>query len=140
MRQHVLDADALLRLLLNGAGAQIVVAVFKEAHATDTPVIMSAVNWGEVYYTLAKRIGVSRTEQILSTTREKTGLALIGVSPESISEVARLKVQYKLPYADCFAAELAGNQHVLVTADTKDFERIPKLRLLKLPPHQKTGV
>jgi predicted nucleic acid-binding protein len=136
MRQHVLDANALLRLILNEDGADMVVEVFKQAHATDTPVMMSVVNWGEVYYTLAKRIGFLRTEQILSATQAKTGLSLVRVGPESIPKVARLKIQYNLHYSDCFAAELAGNQRVLVTADAKDFERISKLRLLKLPPHR----
>jgi len=131
MRQHVLDANALLRLILNEDGADMVVEVFKQAHATDTPVMMSV-----VYYTLAKRIGFLRTEQILSATQAKTGLSLVRVGPESIPKVARLKIQYNLHYGDCFAAELAGNQRVLVTADAKDFERISKLRLLKLPPHR----
>jgi hypothetical protein len=29
--------------------------------------------------------------------------------------------------------KLTGSQHVLVTADVEHFERIPKLRLLRLP-------
>lgn len=51
---------------------------------------------------------------------------------------ARLKAQYNLSYADASAAALTGGQHVLVTADVEHFERVSKLRLLKLP-HAKRG-
>jgi hypothetical protein len=47
---------------------------------------------------------------------------------------ARLKLDYGLPYADCFAAATAGRTGVLVTADP-DFARISWLRVLAPPRH-----
>ena len=42
---------------------------------------------------------------------------------ELAQQAASLKAQYKLPYADCFAATLAqARKATLVTSD-KDFER-----------------
>jgi predicted nucleic acid-binding protein len=133
MRQHVLDANALFRYLTRGDGAQTVAGVFKQALATDTPVMMSVVNWGEVYYTLVKRIGLSKTENVLVEVLEKTPLSLIRVDRDEAVKAARLKAQYSLHYADAFAAALAGGQHVLVTSDVAHFVRLPKIRLLKLP-------
>ncbi len=94
---------------------------------------MSAVNWGEVFYTLVKRIGLAKTDNLMAETIDRLPLSLAPVTPEDAVRAARLKAQYNLPYADAFAAALTGRQHVLVTADVGHFERVPKLRLLKLP-------
>src|ERR1019366_8288832 len=99
---------------------------------------MSAVNWGEVYYTLVKRIGLTKTDAMMAGLLVRVPLSLPGVMAEDALRAARLKAQYNLPYADAFAAALTGNQRVLVTADVEHFERVPKLRLLKLPRAKKT--
>jgi len=133
MRVHVLDASALYRYLTNGDGAEIVANVFKNAAATDASPMMSVVNWGEVYYTLVKHIGLAKTDKLMSELLRKIPISLIAVAYQDAVRAARLKAQYKIPYADAFAAALTGGQHVLVTADVGHFERVPKLRLLKLP-------
>ena len=133
MRTHVLDASALYRYLTDGAGADLVSDVLKEAAANDSDVLMSVVNWGEVYYNLVKRIGLAKTESIMNALPERTPLALVAVMQADAVRAARLKAQHNLPYADAFAAAIATPQSVLVTADTEHFARVPKLRLLKLP-------
>jgi len=133
MRTHVLDASALYRYLTGEPGAAIVADVLKSAAAANTPVIMSVVNWGDVYYTLVKRIGLVKTEKLMRESLERVPLSLVGVSQADAERASRLKAQYNLPYADAFAAALTSTQHVLVTADIEHFSRVPKLRLLKLP-------
>ena len=133
MRTHVLDASALFRYLTNGEGAKIVEDLLLQASATRTPILMSAVNWGEVFYTLVKRIGLARTDKLMIEVLDKIPIALVAAAPEDAVRAARLKAQCNIPYADAFAAALTGSQHVLVTADVGHFERVPKLRLLKLP-------
>ena len=133
MRTHVLDASALYRFLTKGNGSPIVNDLLLQASATGTPILMSAVNWGEVYYSLVKRIGLVKADKMMAEMTERIPLSLTAVTPEDAVRAARLKAQYNLPYADAFAAALTGGQHVLVTADVEQFERVPKLRLLKLP-------
>ena len=133
MRTHVLDASALYRYLTNEPGAPVVAEVLKNASAANPQVIMSVVNWGEVYYTLIKRIGLVKADQLMQGLLEHVPITLVSASQEYSERAARLKAQYNLPYADAFAAALTGAQHVLVTADTEHFSRVPKLRLLKLP-------
>jgi predicted nucleic acid-binding protein len=133
MRTHVLDASALYRYLTKGAAEEIVAGVLMDAAAAGTPVLMSVVNWGEVYYTLAKHIGLSKTENLMIGLADKLPVSVVGVAIEDAARAARLKAQYNLPYADAFAAALTGTKRVLVTADVSHFERVPKLRLLKLP-------
>jgi predicted nucleic acid-binding protein len=138
MRTHVLDASALYRFLTKGGGSYIVEDVFKQAAVESTPVLMSAVNWGEVYYSLVKRSGLVKTDNLMAELVIRVPITLASVTPEDAVRAARLKAQYNLPYAGCFAAALTGSQHVLVTADVDHFTRVPKLRLLKLPQAKKS--
>jgi len=140
MRIHVLDASALYRYLTNGDGAQIVAQVLKDASVTNSAAIMSVVNWGEVYYTLVKHIGLSKTDKLTTELLDKVPISLVPVAPADAVRAARVKAQYNLPYADAFAAALTGGQHVLVTADVGHFERVPRLRLLKLPRAKRANV
>lgn len=133
MRTHVLDASALYRFVTKGDGSQVVDDLLKQASATGAPILMSSVNWGEVYYSLVKRIGIARTDKLMTEVLDRIPLSLAAVAPEDAVRAARLKAQYNLPYADAFAAALTSNQRVLVTADVGHFEHVPRLRLLKLP-------
>jgi predicted nucleic acid-binding protein len=132
VRTHILDASALYRFLTKGDSAFMVADTFKQAVASGTSV------WGEVYYTLVKRIGLSKTYRVIAEVLDKAPIQLFGVTPEDAIRAARLKAHYNLPYADAFAAALTGSQHVLVTADVEHFEQVPKLRLLKLPRARKS--
>ena len=140
MRIHILDASALYRYLSDGAGADIVASVLKEALATDTEVMMSVINWGEVYYTLVKHIGLAKTDKLMTELLGKVPVSLVGVALEDALRAARLKARYNIPYADAFAAALTRGQHVLVTADIEHFESGPKLRLLRLPRAKKANI
>lgn len=140
MRIHILDASGLYRYLSDGDGADIVASVLKEALATDTEVMMSVINWGEVYYTLVKHIGLTKTDKLMTELLGKMPVSLLGVALEDALRAARLKARYNIPYADAFAAALTRGQHVLVTADIEHFERVPKLRLLRLPRAKKANI
>ncbi len=137
MRQHILDANAFYRFLTNGPGAETVGNTLKESAHTGTPVLMSMIAWGEVYYTFVRHLGLTRADNMLGEARERTGISLVAVEAGDAVRAARLKAQYSIPYADAFTAALAGSQRVVVTADAEHFSRIPKLRLLKLPRHRR---
>lgn len=111
-------------------------SVFKQAQEANLPVMMSVIAWGEVYYTLVKHIGTAMATQSLDQARQLPQLQLIPVDEPDARKAAELKAKFNIPYADAFTAALAGTQHVVVTADSEHFGRIPKLRILKLPPHK----
>lgn len=106
--------------------------MLKDASAADSDTIMSVVNWGDVYYTLVKHIGRAKPDTLLRELLERVPISLVGVTQGDVERAGRLKAQYNLPYAEAFAAAITTAQHVLVTADTEHFQRVPKLRLLKL--------
>jgi len=63
VKVHVLDANALYRFLMGGPGADTVNRLFKEARDAEQPLHMSVINWGEVYYTIAKAEGLAETAE-----------------------------------------------------------------------------
>jgi predicted nucleic acid-binding protein len=135
VRVHVLDANALYRFLTGGPGADTVNRLFKEARDADQPLRMSVVNWGEVYYTIAKVEGFSETARIMRRV-QLLPLAVFDVGELVTAKAAQLKAGHGLPYADCFAAAITRKEDVLVTSDMKDFKKIPGLRILALPEHK----
>jgi uncharacterized protein len=134
MKNHVLDANALYRFLIAGPGADIVSRLFKQARDARQPLRMSVVNWGEVYYTIARARGFPETARIMDRVK-LLPLAVLDADEAVTTRAAKLKAGYGLPYADCFAAATAENG-VLVTSDAKDFRKVSGLQLLALPPHR----
>jgi predicted nucleic acid-binding protein len=135
MKRHVLDANALYRFLMEQPGADVVERLFLRARDSGTTLLISVINWGEVYYGLAIRKSFKEAQLIMAQVRVLP--VTIVVADETITELAaQLKSGYKLPYADCFAAAVTGRSNVLVTADVKDFKKVAWLQLLSLPPHR----
>jgi uncharacterized protein len=135
MKVHVLDANALYRFLTGGPGADTVNRLFKEARDAEQPLRMSVINWGEVYYTVAKAEGFAETARIMDRVK-LLPLAVLDAGEAVTARAAQLKAGHGLPYADCFAAATAARDHVLVTSDAKDFKKIPGLHILPLPEHK----
>jgi predicted nucleic acid-binding protein len=135
MKTHVLDANALHRFLTDGPGADVVRRLLKQARDAEQPLQMSVVNWGEVYYTVAKTQGFAATDRIMDRVR-MLPLTLLPADELATTRAAKLKASYGLPYADCFAAAAAGTGGVIVTADVKDFRKVPGVQLLALPEHK----
>src|ERR1700693_281910 len=135
MKTYVLDASALYRFLTGGPGADIVSRLFREGRDAEQPLRMSVVNWGEVYYTIARAQGFKEADKIMERGKVLP-LTILDADEVVTNQAPRLKAGHGLHYADCFAAAMAGTGNVLVTSDVKDFKKIPGLRLLALPEHK----
>jgi predicted nucleic acid-binding protein len=135
MKVHVLDANALYRFLIGGPGADLVAGLFRQALDSEQPLRMSVVNWGEVYYTLAKAKGFAETSRVMERVK-MLPLELQVADEGTTVRAAQLKAGHGLPYADCFAAASTGRDDVLVTADAKDFRKVPGINILALPEHK----
>jgi len=135
MKMHVLDANALYRFLIGGPGADIVAALFRQARDAEQPLRMSVVNWGEVYYTIARVRGFDETSQVMDRVK-MLPLTILDANELTTTRAARLKAGYGLPYADCFAAATVAVGDVLVTSDAKDFRKIAGLDIVALPAYK----
>jgi predicted nucleic acid-binding protein len=134
----VLDANALTGFFEDREGtAGKIEKLLGEALSQDLPLLMSAVNWGEVFYVAWRRQGEAYAWQAEARLRELP-VAVISADRERASRAGALKQKHGLGYADAFAAELAIERGAwLVTADP-EFQKIGKdLAVYTLPRHEK---
>lgn len=125
MKRVVLDASALVTFFHGRPGAAKVEELIYLADARKLQLLMSVVNWGEVYYSIWRDKGPAFAVQILSKIGQLP-ISLVPADLELTRLSAELKAEHKLPYADCFAASLALHRHaVLVTCDS-DFSCLAK--------------
>ena len=117
---RVLDAHGLLVFLEKEPGFEKVESFFVKATEKDKSLLMTSVNFGEVYYIVLRECGQEKAHEI-----EKIILTLpidiIDVDIQLAREAARFKAAKKISYADCFAAALTKiHRGELVTGD-KEF-------------------
>ena len=121
-KTYVLDANALLDLLVNGPGAERVEHLLRSARPA-TPLLVSAVNWGEVFYISWQRHGEESARQTLADLLQLP-IRIVPVDVPQVLKAGELKAVHKIPYVDCLAAALAVlSQATLVTSD-RDFEKL----------------
>lgn len=135
MKAYVFDANALIRYVQNGEGAGKVDTLLQRAASGDVHVSMSVVNMGEVLYILAKHIGTEKALEYLNSFR--LVIEMIATDVEQATRAALLKFQYKLGYADGFAAALAVRMKATLVSADPSFKKLGKaLHLLSLPRYQ----
>jgi predicted nucleic acid-binding protein len=121
-RIYVLDASALLHFIDDDSGAARVERLIKDARDT-TPLLISLVNWGEVFYHQWQERGEETARRTMSNLA-RLPLDLIAVDLAQIMKAGELKAVHKIPYVDCIAAALAVvRQATLVTSD-RDFDKL----------------
>jgi ribonuclease VapC len=115
--QKVLDSCAVIHYLEQEPGCEAVVDILAAASAQEKPLLMCAVNWGEVYYTSLERYGEERAAEVERVIKTFP-IQVVDVDTDIAREAARFKAGHKLSYADCFAAALAKLRKAeLVTGD-----------------------
>jgi predicted nucleic acid-binding protein len=126
MATMVLDAHALMVLFNDEPGAQEVEKILIRAESGNPRLLMSIVNWGEIYYSIMR--GASQ-EMADAKSHEIAGMRieLVPVDAgdlELARQAAVFKATKKMSYADCFAAALAKiSDAELVTGD-RDFKAV----------------
>ena len=123
MKAYVLDASALLAFLQGKPTAAKVGALLKEGVQGRADILMSAVNFGEVYGVVLREHGPDGAQAAMSAVRPLP-IRLIDATPERCLHAAEVKTKYRLYYVDSFAAALAlEHKAALVTSDS-DFRKL----------------
>jgi predicted nucleic acid-binding protein len=135
MRRYVLDANALIGFFEGRPGAAE--KVRHEALRQDQPLLMSSINWGEVFYIAWRHHGEARAREA-EAKLQQLPIAIMAVDRERATRAAAIKQRHGLGYADSFAAELAIERGAwLVTADP-EFAKVGKgLAVYSLPRQEK---
>jgi len=123
MKTYVFDASALFAFARCRPGAPKVNELLKEAMRGRVSVLMSAVNYGEVYGRILRDYG---PEQAMTAVQVVSPLPIevLDATPQRAFKAADVKAKYKLYYVDSFAAALAiEHKATLVTSDS-DFRKL----------------
>jgi predicted nucleic acid-binding protein len=120
---YVLDASAVLHFLDDGPGSGRMERLLSNAWRQNAPLLISVVNWGEVFYQTWQRQGEERARKILADLSQ-LAIELVSVDAPQSLQAGEIKARHKVPYVDCLAAALAvSRQATLVTSD-RDFEKL----------------
>jgi len=123
--RRILDAHALLVFLEKEPGYEKVESLFVNAIEKDKSLLMTSVNFGEVYYIVLRECGQEKAHEIEKIIRTLP-IDVIDADLGLAKEAARFKATKKISYADCFAAALAKlHRGELVTGD-KEFKALEK--------------
>ncbi len=132
MRTCVLDANAMVSYLEARPGGSRVRQLMNEAARHERLLLMSVVNWGEVFYAIWQRQGEAAARPVMESAN-RFPIQIVSADVNNAIAAAELKARHKLPYADCYAAALAmARKATLVTADPhfrKLGQRLPILWL-----------
>ena len=123
MTYKVLDASALIAYLEKETGYEVLEDLFSKAVEAEKKLLMSTVNWGEVYYILARDHGLKNGEGVIGII-QTFPIDLVPADINLARQAALYKYSKKLPYADCFAAALTKlHKGELITCD-KEFRLV----------------
>lgn len=135
MATKVLDSWALMALFNDEPAADEVEALLEKAAAGKLQLVMSVVNWGEIYYSVARGASLALAERKAGEIAAMP-VEIIGVDNDLVlvRQAAIFKATHKMSYADCFAAALAkAKKAELVTGDPefRALEKQIKINWLK---------
>lgn len=122
MATKVVDSWALIALFNEEPAAEQVEKLLHAATARRHTLLMSVVNWGEIYYTTWRRGGESAAQSIASDIAQMpiTLVPVEAANLDLIRQAAIFKATRKLSHADCFGAALAKlHRAEFVTGDSE---------------------
>ena len=113
----VLDSWSVLAYLEDEPAGLQVADIIADAHESDTPLMMTVINAGEVWYITARETSEDDAGRTILELAQ-LGIQFFDADWKLAREAARFKSKGKMSFPDCFAAALAKeNKADLVTGD-----------------------
>lgn len=125
----ILDTSALLCFLRDEKGAEIIQNLLT---SRDHELKMHKVNLGELYYSVLKKDGVERADQLYGMLFRYPIHFVEDLSDAFIMTAGRLKVKYSLGFADSFAAATAMVEKATLVTKDNDFRPLEKDGILPI--------
>jgi uncharacterized protein len=125
MGKVIIDSYALVSVLFAEKNHEVIAEFLKQAQKEKKEMVMSAVNFGEVYYTVLRRKGEKEAEK-LEEFLISIPVFIVDADTKLTKEAARFKAFKKMSYADCHAAALAKTLNAPVLTGDKEFKEVEK--------------
>ena len=126
-RKRLLDSYALLAYLNKEAGFEKVKTHLAVAQESGNFIIMNEINIGETYYILHRKRSAEKADYFIDTVLE--GLPILRIPNDfyAIIAAARIKAEYPLSFADCFAIVSAQHEDAVVITGDPEFKKVKHL-------------
>ena len=125
MATKVLDSWALIAFFEDESAAEEVEKLLHQAADEKHKLLLSVVNWGEIYYNTMCEVSQEAAEQ---KAQEIASLPIdiVGVADDLtlIRQAAVFKATHKMAYADCFAAALAKEKKAELVTGDPEFKQV----------------
>jgi len=125
MKRIVLDASAVMTFFENRPGADKVEELIHLGLAGKRQLLMSVVNWGEVYYATWRAHGPGVARKIIEDLSQLP-IEIVEAGLDLTRLAAELRADHQLPYTDCFAAALAAQRKAALATSDQDFAAVQK--------------
>ena len=121
MATKVLDSYALMAFFEDEPGADFVRGLILRAEESGTNLLMSVVNLGEVWYSIARTNSPETADQYIHEIKGM-GIEIIDADWTLTRQAAAFKVKGNISYGDCFAAALAKLRKAELITGDKEFK------------------
>lgn len=123
MKALILDAWPLLAFFLGEPEAQRIERILVESQLSETQLLISTINAGEIWYSVCRAHGRDEADRIIDTIQE-LNIAIQPVDWTRTRIAAEFKTMGGLSYADCFAAALAREMKAPLVTGDPEFRRL----------------
>jgi predicted nucleic acid-binding protein len=120
---RVLDSYSLISYIEGEAGKDTMIDIFRAARDSGKTCLLSAVNWGEVYYITLREAGQQRAEEVAHLI-STLPIHIVPADLDLAKQAAILKASKRMSYADCFAAALAKHRRIELVTGDKEFKQV----------------
>lgn len=127
MATKVLDSWALIAFFEDEPAAEAVEKLLQQAADNKHRLLLSVVNWGEVYYSTMRMVSQEAAEQKAQEIAAlPIGIIDLGGDLALARQAAIFKATKKMAYADCFAASLAKTENAELVTGDPEFKEVEK--------------
>ncbi len=99
------------------------IELFRVARDSGRDLLLSVINWGEVYYVTLREAGRERAEEVAHLI-STLPIQIVPADLELARQAAEFKAGKKMSYADCFAAALAKLRKAELVTGDKEFRQV----------------
>jgi len=119
----VLDTWAVIAFYGEEPAGEDVARIIAEANERGTPIWMSVVNAGEVWYIIARRTSAAEADATIEELRS-LGIKFDDAEWKITRQAATFKSKHAMSYADAFAAALALQKNAHLVTGDREFKQV----------------
>ena len=125
MAVKILDSWALMALFHGESAADEVEKLLSQAATDRHKLLMSVVNWGEIYYSVRRGASLEIAEQKVREIASMP-IEIVPADMPQTHQAAIFKATRKMSYADCFGAALAKIRNAEFVTGDPEFKQLEK--------------